>query len=350
MGNNISNQLKTKYERGHFKVTERKEDTLVGGYEVISFQNSRNRYLQKDLDPTEYNDDIESSTFQNKLHRQCKYICDFYFVTYDRHSTNHYKMIYEYGVPFQSVLTKEKYIWYFIRQVVKAGIYLEDNCLHYPYLGRQYIIQKEAKHFKLVNPFCFPDFLKEVIKIYMSPKEHISTRRKYSAECIQKNTFQLSFLIVSIITGTSEFELKNDLHLLQSDLNTIKGKDYSGHLIEFLFFLFQDKPKRFIEIEQFMESMGIDFRNPKSRPAPYKRSHQLHHSVLTSPGISRQIVNQNTRGRVSLFGEDSDIPQVKMNSGFKATLMPKRQPAPPARVSEMSYDLNMQGNFINIRY
>ena len=343
MGNSISNQLKTKYERGQFRIVERKEDTLVGSYEVVAFQNSKNRYLQKDLDPTEYNDDIESSTFQNKLHRQCKYICDFYFVTYDRHSTNHYKMIYEYGVPFQSVLTKEKYIWYFIRQVVKAGIYLEDNCLHYPYLGRQYIIQKEAKHFKLVNPFCFPDFLKEVIKIYMSPKEHISTRRKYSAECIQKNTFQLSFLVVSIITGTSEFELKNDLGLLQSEVDGIKSKKYSGHLLEFIYFLLQDRPKRFVEIERFMEQMGIDFRNPKSKPARYKRVNKLGPNVLTPPGTNRPSNAVASRGRVSLFGDHSDIPGIKMNSGYKPSLMPKKQPQAPKRVSEISYDMTSKG-------
>jgi len=203
-------------------------------------------------------------------------------------------MVYEYGHSFKRELRKEKYIWYFIRQVVKAGIYLEDNCLHYPYLGKQYIVQKEQKHFKLVNPFCFPDFLKEVIKIYMSPREQISNRRKYSAECIRKNTFQLPFLIISVITGISEFDIKNDLNLLQNELIAIESQGFSTHLVEFLYHLLQDRPKKFYDIERFMESMGIDFKNPSSTKSYPNRNKILEYYVLQSPGGRSTGNSQNS--------------------------------------------------------
>ena len=292
MGNNTSNQLKTKYERGQYKVLQAKQDQNLGSCEVITFQGGKEVFLQKDLDPSEYNDDIESNTFQNKLNRQCKYICDFYFVTYDSHSPNYYKMIYEYGHSLQTELTKEKYIWYFIRQVVKAGIYLEDNCLHYPYLGKQYIVQKEQKHFKLVNPFCFPDFLKEVIKIYMSPREQISTRKRYSEKCIQKNTFQLPFLIISVVTGAPEFDLKNNLSELQNKMIYLDNAGFSTHLIEFLYHLLQDRPARFFDIEKYMERLGINYKNPKATKKNYQRNKNLTFQVLQPPGfVNRSQVN-----------------------------------------------------------
>lgn len=313
MGNNTSNQLKTKYERGQYKVLEAKEDSNIGHCEVISFQGCKDVFMQKDLDPSEYNDDIESNTFQNKLNRQCKYICDFYFVTYDNTSPNYYKMIYEYGKPFKKNLTKEKYIWYFIRQIVKAGIYLEDNCLHYPYLAKKYIVQKEPKHFKLVNPFCFPDFLKEVIKIYMCPREQISTRNKYSQECIQKNTFQLPFLIISVITGVSEYDLKNELNLLQNQLIQIEKRNYTKNLVEFLYFLLQDRPKKFFNIEKFMEGLGIDFKNPKTTRTFPHRNQILDYSVLQSPGSSRMLDTKPFENRISQSSGDQERVSIPMS-------------------------------------
>ena len=309
MGNNASNQLKNRYEKGQYVVRQARQDTNLGSCEIISFEGSRELYLQKDLDPSEYNDDIESTTFQNKLNRQCKYICDFYFVTYDSHSPNYYKMIYEYGSPFKYDLVKEKYIWYFIRQVVKAGIYLEDNCLHYPYLGKQYIVQKEQKHFKLVNPFCFPDFLKEVIKIYMSPREQISTRKQYSEKCIQQNTFQLPFLIISVMTGRSEFDLKNDLSLLQFEMDNIENKKYSTHLIEFLYHLLQDRPSKFFNIEKFMESLRVDFKNPKSNRIYERRNKILNHRVLQPPGFVNGSMT-NSFNRISETSAKDIVPSV----------------------------------------
>lgn len=330
MGNNTSNQLKNKYERGHYQVHKVIDDTNLGSCEIIYFNGFNEPFLQKDLDPSEYNDDIESHSFQNKLNRQCKYICDFYFVTYDNHSPNHYKMVYEYGHSFKRELRKEKYIWYFIRQVVKAGIYLEDNCLHYPYLGKQYIVQKQQKHFKLVNPFCFPDFLKEVIKIYMSPREQISNRRRYSAECIQKNTFQLPFLIISAITGISEFDIKNDLNLLQNELISIENQGFSTHLVEFLYHLLQNRPKKFFDIERFMEGMGIDFKNPSSTKTYPNRNKILEYFVLQSPGISRGAFGNNSQVKSS-FKRPSPV----SGSKFK---MPKSSRKPIKPSSESFYD------------
>lgn len=160
----------------------------------------------------------------------------------------------------------------------------------------------------------------------MSPREQISNRRKYSAECIQKNTFQLPFLIISVITGVSEFDVKNDLNLLQNELIAIENLKFSTHLIEFLYFLLQDRPKKFIEIERFMEKMGIDFKNPQSTREYPNRNKILEYFVLESPGNPRPSM-ENDPMKSSFTNPKS--------SNFK---MPKSSKRPIKPSSESFYD------------
>ncbi len=58
-------------------------------------------------------------------------------------------------------------------------VFLEKSNLHYPILSKKYLIRKEKKLFKLMNPYCFPDYLKEVLLVYMNPMKPVSKRKEY---------------------------------------------------------------------------------------------------------------------------------------------------------------------------
>ena len=91
----------------------------------------------------------------------------------------------------------------------------------------------------------------------------------------------------------SEFDIKNDLNLLQNELIAIENQGFSTHLVEFLYYLLQDRPKKFYDIERFMESMGIDFKNPSSTKSYHNRNKILEYFVLQAPGGNRSMMHEN---------------------------------------------------------
>lgn len=290
MGNQKSFEMKSKYERGHYRVFRPNFDSNLGNYQLIMFTDNNNLFIQQDLNPGQYNEDIESTSFQSKIVRECKHISDFYFVTYADKFQKSYKMIYEYGKPIRKQIIKEKTIWKIIRQVIKAGVFLEDCCLHYPLLEKQYLLEKDGRYFKLLNPFCFPGFLKEVIQVYMSPKIEISRKKEYSKQSIRKNTFQFPFFIIGLITGESQNLLMRDLSHLQNNVNALINKPFSPAFLEFIYYLLQEKPVSFFEIEKYLKSLQIDFRNPSMTRRYRERNLLLQREVLFQPKMNLDTI------------------------------------------------------------
>lgn len=55
---------------------------------------------------------------------------------------------------------------------MEAMCFFESLNMHYPFINKRYLIQFDKNTFKLINPYCYKDYLKEVLHIYMNPMKH----------------------------------------------------------------------------------------------------------------------------------------------------------------------------------
>lgn len=329
MGNNRSSELKNRYERGMYQIKKASYDSNLGNCEIIRIDGHKEFCIQRDLDPSEYNGDIEISTINNQFTRECKQICEFYFVTNDNSYQVSYKIVYEYGNQIKQKVTYEKRIWKIIRQVLDAGVFLENINMHYPILSKKYILQKDEKTFKLLNPFCFPEFIREFIQIYLAKNEQISSKTKYSNECIKRNVFQFPFVIMSIITDSSEIELKQDFSILEKNIKKIE-KQFSPGLVEFLYYMLQDKPSKFTEIKTKLESLNINYKEPNKKQRFPPRAKPLNPSVLQQPGFN----GSNFLSKSGSF----------RNSIVQNRMANPQKPKKPLRVEDESFNDSYQTN------
>ena len=118
---------------------------------------------------------------------------------------------------------------------------------------------------------------------------------------------------------------------------SIEKMNFSTHLVEFLYFLLQDRPKKFFDIERFMEEMGIDFKNPKSTKRYPNRNKILEYFVLESPGNPRSHLDNNPM--------KSSFTNPKTNS-FK---MPRSSKKPIKPSNESFYDHEQSLNHGNTK-
>lgn len=68
-------------------------------------------------------------------------------------------MVFDYGGPFIKIFEKENEVWEFIDKILIACLFMESEGFHYPLLSRRYLITTFTEEIKLINPFCFADFL-----------------------------------------------------------------------------------------------------------------------------------------------------------------------------------------------
>lgn len=251
MGNKTSEKLKEKYNNNKHQILFSSKDELIGLYSALVFPSSSKKLqcLQKILDPNQYDEYIEIQDFIKNLSDDHKNICEFYFVEHNRKNQDLFDMIFEYGSLIKSPLKKEKYYWIFLTQITEAMIFLEDKDMHYPILSKKYIVQKEKKNFKLVNPYCFPDFLKEVIQIYMNPQIPMSKKKNYCIIQIKRNIQELGLMTLSIILNCDEVRLGRDILFRDYCLKQVKN-DISQSLYDFFLFLFnkQNPPNKFTDV------------------------------------------------------------------------------------------------------
>jgi hypothetical protein len=309
MGNNRSKEMKKVYEKGFHKIKKPLFDSNLGSCEIIEINGHNGYCIQRELDPSEFNGDIEMNTINNEFTKECKHICEFYFVTHGNDYQYSYKIIYEYGKQIKEKVTLEKRLWNLIRQVLDATVFLQNAKMHYPILSKKYIIQKDEKTYKLLNPFCFPEFIREFVQIYLAKKEQVSSKTKYSKECIKRNAFQFPFVILSIITDFSEIELKQDFSILQNSLKKIE-KQFSPGLVEFLYYLLQEKPSGFVQIKNKLDSLNINYKVPNKKQRYPPRARPLDPSVLVEPGFNgSNFLSQSGTFRNSIVQNKMAQPQ-----------------------------------------
>ena len=253
MGNTKSQKLKENYVKNKYKMLESRSDQLLGKYKVLRFSGFGNEtYIQKILNPSEYDEYADINEFIKKLSNSSKHICEFHFVEYNTKNQELFDLIFEFGVFLNLPLKKEKYIWMLIDNVVEAMIFLEENMLHYPFLHKNYIIQRDTKEFKLINPYCFPDYLKEVLQIYMNPMNPVSNRKIYSQTQIRRNIKEFGVMIITIIKNLSIQKLLKEPNFWREAVKGMQN-EISQELGSFIHFVLDggvNAPVSFLTIKE----------------------------------------------------------------------------------------------------
>ena len=72
MGNNKSAEIKNRYELGRYRIRNAGYDSNLGNCEIIHIEGMKDLCIQRELDPTEYNEDIEIGTINNQFTKECK--------------------------------------------------------------------------------------------------------------------------------------------------------------------------------------------------------------------------------------------------------------------------------------
>lgn len=258
MGNSKSTTLKELYGKQRYDVVQLENDKRIGAFKVIRFQGFRDElFILKVLDPNIYDEYADIAEFTKRLSQSCSSICDFYFIEINAQNNELYDLLYEFGTPFNECLTKEKHVWRFIDQTLQGLLFMESGGLHYPLVSKRYIVRIDKKTTKLINPYCFPDFIKEVLQIYLNPQNPVSNRRNYAMNQIANNVKDFGILLCAIVANVSEYELRSDPKYVVQFLEGL-GKQYSLNYLNLIrFILLNPRPPRsFLEIRDFIQRIG----------------------------------------------------------------------------------------------
>jgi hypothetical protein len=250
MGNTKSSKLKELFMKGHVEIIQSENEKLLGTFKVLRVESFKDEiFILKILDPRIYDQYSDITEFIKKLSQQHSSICDFYFINNNSHNVDLYDILFEYGPVMEPSIQREKEVWAFINQISEALFFLEENMLHYPILAKRYVIQISKDKVKLLNPHCFPDFIKEVLQIYLNPMNPMSNRRKYHTLQISRNIKEFGIMIITLLVQANEYQLKTDIAYVSKTIDMLANK-YSKNLTSLLklILMSQNPPKTIYEL------------------------------------------------------------------------------------------------------
>ena len=262
MGNTKSQKLKESFYKGRYKVRESRKDQLLGMYNLLQFEGYESDIcIQTVLDPGEYGDYLNINEFIKKLSSNSSQICDFHFVECSQGNGGVFDLVFDYGGFLKLPFKEEKFLWQLVEQIVDGMLFIEESAMHYPFLHKNYILQDNEKTFKLVNPYCFPDYLKEVLEIYMNPEHSITKRKAYSQAQLQRNIREFGVMLITLVKTHSIQRLIKEPNYWQEVLVSLRPK-LSKDLENLIAFILQSNsntPNSFAEIKNWLNSFKPRF-------------------------------------------------------------------------------------------
>lgn len=255
MGNTKSSKLKELYAKNKFEELRAENDKHIGVFRVLKFPGFKDEmFVLKVLNPSLYDQYADIGEFQKKLSNPHPSICDFYFIETNAKSSDLYDMLYEFGTPFSECAAKETHLWIFVDQILEGLIFMESNGLHYPLVNKKYVVKLERKKVKLINPYCFPNFIKEVLEIYLNPNNPISKRKEYAKGQIVNNIKDFGILLCALAINCNEYQLRNDAKYASQLITSLEKKFSSNYIVLVKTILLSNKPPAsFIEVKEVIQ-------------------------------------------------------------------------------------------------
>jgi len=259
MGNTKSTKLKDLYSKNKIEVLQSENEKLVGAFKVIKVDSFKDElFILKVLDPRIYDQYADINEFVKKLSQPCPAIADFFFINSNAQNKELYDLLFEYGPTIDTSAIGEKELWALIAQIVQALGFMEDNLLHYPIMAKKYVLNFGKDKIKLLNPYCFPDFIKEALQIYLNPMNPISSRKKYQKLQIARNIKEFGILLVTLVTNASEYQLKTDVAYTAKTVDSL-GTKFSKNFIALLkqILVSQSPPRTIHELKSHVQLLRL---------------------------------------------------------------------------------------------
>ncbi len=240
----------------------------MGAYRIIKFRREeKSLFLSKVINPTQYDNyasDVDE--FAKKIMKEHTNICDFAFVEPNRRDANLYDSVFEFGDYINTKFQSENVIWTFINHILAGLLFLQQEGLHYPFLRKKYTTYQSDKNaFKLLNPFCFPAFIDNVIGTYLNMDIGVSEKREFQNKCIMRNIKEFGIMILALVKDTDEMNFFRNPALIRDLFASFRrDKIYSDKLIDLLSYMIENRSQMtFIDVKNF-----ISYGNPGPQ-APY---------------------------------------------------------------------------------
>jgi hypothetical protein len=328
MGNTRNSHFKEQYARNQVVNIEVNHDNLLGSFSVTRFQGPPALMaLVKVLDPRVYDEYTDIAEAVRKLNQDHPQLTSFIFVSENKQNPELYNLAFEYGDPLNTFIYEEPVLWSYVEQVVEGMIFLEGQGYHYPTLSKQYVVQTGKGTVKLLNPYSFTDFMKEILQIYLNPQNPMSKRSGYFHMQISRNIRELGVMIATLVSNCNEYQLKTDANYVSKVIDAIALK-FSKGLVSLLRALIQNNGqlKSFGDVRmliQRLKSEGLGAGPGVGQPA------------TSGPGNGQVTpMGKQVGGQQAIYGMTSPQmgagmtpgPKMDQQGAFKPPMAPREGP------------------------
>lgn len=264
MGNTQHVHLKEQFLRQQMTAAETAGDSLLGPFTAVRLPGPPpTTALVKTLDPRIYDEYTDIGEAVRKLKQDHPCVSAFLFVCENQRNPELYNLAFEYGEPLNTFVHEEPTIWSYLDQIVEAVIFLEGQGYHYPVLSKQFVLNTGRGAVKLLNPYAFTDFMKEILQIYLNPQNPMSSRRSYFMGQIGRNIRELGVLVATLVSNCSDVQLKTDPNYVVKVTEAI-GAKFSKNLVAVIRTLLQNNGqlKSFSDVRVMLQKLRASGSEP----------------------------------------------------------------------------------------
>lgn len=205
MGTNNSKLLKVQYENGQYQETGSFRDSQLNETRNISIRSENGRNypcMLRKLDTEKYTQTFSKvDDFIQKMNKTSPFISSFLFISEAHQQANVFGLIFESGhrrLTYSQILPVSIKILF---SVISALEFLEDIQLFYPHLHLGSILEMQDRPgtFKLINQFCFSDFLDFITQVYLSERQTPAKLKRVLEEKRSMNMMQLQAMVTQVV-------------------------------------------------------------------------------------------------------------------------------------------------------
>lgn len=259
MGNSNSTTIRERYEAHQYRTIIQHTDPYIGSYQLIKFSNSKDLlYLRTTLEPTKYDEyNCDYDVFSSKMQNNCRNICDFVFLCESMAQEQAYDLVFEFGNYINSRFQREEIIWEFINGIMEGLAFLQAEGLHYPILRKKYTTYvSETNTFKLLNPFCFKEFIDKAIGVYFNCDVDLIEKADFSRQSINRNVKEFAIMVLALIKNVDESYYIRNPAMIKPAIKSLRGA-YSDELVDMLAFIIRSRDVlNFIDLRNFIDLGG----------------------------------------------------------------------------------------------
>lgn len=206
MGTNTSKELKTSFEKGLFEdhgpVREINLEQ-VRSIRISGPGQPRLACLIRELNTADYTQTLSKvDEFLKKMNKASPFIASFFFITESPANPNLYSLVFEAGPRNLQYSRLAAVFCPVFRAVLGALEFLESIQLFHPRVGLESVVQVEGARpvFKLINQFCYSNFLSFITNVYLSDSHSPGALQKILQQKKEANLDELRAMLARCIS------------------------------------------------------------------------------------------------------------------------------------------------------